>query len=49
VLAIGYEVARTIPGSTIDRDVAALRAVYLLPFVWFLVESLKRVRPSPRA
>jgi hypothetical protein len=39
-----YELARSLPGVTVDADMPGLRALLLLPFVWFISEAAKRRR-----
>jgi hypothetical protein len=36
-----YELARSLPGMAIDADMPVLRALLLLPFVWFILEGAK--------
>jgi hypothetical protein len=40
-IAASFEIGRSIPGLTIDADIPGLRALFLLPFVWFAFEAAK--------
>jgi hypothetical protein len=40
-IAAGFEIGRSFPGLTIHADVPGLRALYMLPFVWFALEAAK--------